>query len=184
MKTVDIQVRWAAAHLCTRPSAPECGDTLLALAGDQRPIKGGDRLQKEDGSGSLSTGSPDGRTPPHGDGSRYSQANVKGRKGAAVPYPKRCCGKRMGPKKCDSTEESLLRVERCSPWGAPRQPVCEPVRSPKNTRAHSAKAGTESFEPRVHCLEVSSRAKAVENCPSTIVPTLKRLQLFFAQLPP
>ena len=36
---------------------------------------------------------------------------------------KRCCGKRMGPKKCDSTEERLLRVERCSPQGAPRKPV-------------------------------------------------------------
>ena len=27
----------------TRPSAPGCGDTLKALAGDQRPIWGGDR---------------------------------------------------------------------------------------------------------------------------------------------
>ena len=27
--------------------------------------------------GSLSTGSPAGRTPPHGDGSMYSQANVR-----------------------------------------------------------------------------------------------------------
>ena len=31
----------------------------------------------EDGSGALSTGSPAGRTPPHGDGSMYSQANVR-----------------------------------------------------------------------------------------------------------
>ena len=30
----------------TRPSAPECGDTLKALAGDQRPIKGGDRPRR------------------------------------------------------------------------------------------------------------------------------------------
>ena len=29
------------------------------------------------GPGSLSTGSPAGRTPPHGDGSMYSQANVR-----------------------------------------------------------------------------------------------------------
>ena len=55
----------------TRPSAPECGDTLKALAGDQRPIKGGDRPR-----GSLSTGSLAGRTPPHGDDSMNSQANV------------------------------------------------------------------------------------------------------------
>ena len=30
----------------TRPSAPECGDTLKALAGDQRPIYGGDRPRR------------------------------------------------------------------------------------------------------------------------------------------
>ena len=30
----------------TRPSAPECGDTLEALAGDQRPIQGGDRPRR------------------------------------------------------------------------------------------------------------------------------------------
>ena len=65
--------------------------------------------------GSLSTGSPARRAPPRRDGSMYSQANVM--------TLKRCCGKRMGPKKCDSTEESLLRVERCSPKGAPRKPV-------------------------------------------------------------
>ena len=30
----------------TRPSAPECGDTLKAPAGDQRPIKGWDRPRR------------------------------------------------------------------------------------------------------------------------------------------
>ena len=30
----------------TRPSAPGCGDTLKALAGDQRPIQGGDRPRR------------------------------------------------------------------------------------------------------------------------------------------
>ena len=30
----------------TRPSALECGDTLKALAGDQRPIQGGDRPRR------------------------------------------------------------------------------------------------------------------------------------------
>ena len=30
----------------TRPSAPECGDTLKAPAGDQRPILGGDRPRR------------------------------------------------------------------------------------------------------------------------------------------
>ena len=47
---------------------------------------------------------------------------------------------------------------------------------------HSQKADTQSFEPRVHRPDVSSRAKAVENGRSTVVPTRTRLQLFFAQL--
>ena len=37
--------------------------------------------------GSLSTGSPAGRTPAHGDGSMNSQANVRAGKCAAAPYP-------------------------------------------------------------------------------------------------
>ena len=47
---------------------------------------------------------------------------------------------------------------------------------------NSAKADIQSSVPRVHCPEVSSKAKAVENCPSTIVPTRTRLQLFVTQL--
>ena len=35
--------------------------------------------------GSLSTGSPAGRTPPHGDGSMYSQANVRAGKWPRPP---------------------------------------------------------------------------------------------------
>ena len=66
----------------TRPSAPECGDTLKASAGDLRPILGGDRPRRR-----LRGGSPAGRTPPHGDGSMYSQANVRAGKCAAAPYP-------------------------------------------------------------------------------------------------
>ena len=42
MKTVNIQVLGGSSPW-TRPSAPECGDTLKALAGDQRPIQGGDQ---------------------------------------------------------------------------------------------------------------------------------------------
>ena len=38
---------------------------------------------------------------------------------------------------------------------------------------------TKSSVPRVHCPEVSSKANAVENCRSTIVPIWKRLRLFF-----
>ena len=55
----------------TRPSAPGCGDTLKALAGDQW----GSSLKTAPGS--LWTGSPASRTPPHGDDSMYSQANVR-----------------------------------------------------------------------------------------------------------
>ena len=39
--------------------------------------------------GSLSTGSPAGRTPPHGDGSMYSQANVRV-ESVLRPPPERC----------------------------------------------------------------------------------------------
>ena len=39
--------------------------------------------------GSLSTGSPAGRTPPHGDGSMYSQANVRV-ESVLRPLPERC----------------------------------------------------------------------------------------------
>ena len=39
-----------------------------------------------------------------------------------------------------------------------------------------------SSHESVHCPEECSKAKVVENCRSTIVPTRKRLHLFFAQL--
>ena len=83
MKTVNIKRRGGGSPW-TRPSAPECSDTLKALAGDQRPIQGGD--QGDLAPGSLSTGSPAGRTPPHGNGSIYSQANVSAGK-VRAPYP-------------------------------------------------------------------------------------------------
>ena len=60
----------------TRPSAPGCGDTLKALAGRPASDLGWGSSSKT-APGSLSTGSPAGRTPPRGDGSMYSQANVR-----------------------------------------------------------------------------------------------------------
>ena len=45
-----------------------------------------------------------------------------------------------------------------------------------------AKANIQSSVLRVHCPEVNSKAKAVENCRYSIVPIWKRLRLFFAQL--
>ena len=38
------------------------------------------------------------------------------------------------------------------------------------------------FVPRVHCPEVSSKAKAVEHCRFTMQPIWKRLRLFFAKI--
>ena len=84
---------------------------------------------------SLSTGSPAGRTPPHGDGSMYSQANVRAGKVLRPPIralpsvildTDKVLREADGPK---ATEESLLRVERWSPRNAPRKPDGEPVRS-------------------------------------------------------
>ena len=66
----------------TRPSAPGCGDTLKVLAGDQRPIQGG--IVLEDGSG-VAIDWVTGRTPPHGDGSMYSQFQRKGKKDLRLP---------------------------------------------------------------------------------------------------
>ena len=59
----------------TRPSTPGFGDPALDL---------GWGSSSKTAPGSLSTGSPAGRIPPHRDGSMYSQANVRAEK---VPIP-------------------------------------------------------------------------------------------------
>ena len=64
VKTVNIQVLGGSSPW-TRPSGPECGDTLKSPAGDQRPIWGW-RSSSKTAPGSLSTGSPAGCTLPHG----------------------------------------------------------------------------------------------------------------------
>ena len=76
MKTVNIQVKWAAAHPGQDRRLPGCRDTLKAPAGDPASHPGW-RSSSKTAPGSLSTGSPAGRTAPHGDGSMYSQANVR-----------------------------------------------------------------------------------------------------------
>ena len=53
----------------TRPSAPECSGRPASDLGWGSSSKTAPE--------SLSTGSRAGRTPPHGDGSMYSQANVR-----------------------------------------------------------------------------------------------------------
>ena len=69
VKTVNIQVRWAAAQ-------PGQDRRLPGSSG--RPASDLEwGSSSKTAPGSLSTGSPAGRTPPHGNGSMYSQANVR-----------------------------------------------------------------------------------------------------------
>ena len=72
VKTVKIQVRWAAAQ----PGQDRRLPSDLGWGSSSKTALG-----------SLSTGSPTCRTPPHEDGSMYSQANVRVGKCAAAPYP-------------------------------------------------------------------------------------------------
>ena len=63
----------------TNPSAPGCGDTLKALAGDQRPIWSGDRPRRR-----LQGHYRLGHRPVV---LLRTAGQRKGRKGAAAPYP-------------------------------------------------------------------------------------------------
>ena len=47
---------------------------------------------------------------------------------------------------------------------------------------HSQKADTQSSVPEVHCPEVISKVKAMENCRYTKAPIWTRLKLFFAKI--
>ena len=72
MKTVIIQVKWTAAH----PGHDRRLPSVVTHCG--RPASDlGWGSSSNTAPGSQSTGSPAGRTPPHGDGSTYSQANVR-----------------------------------------------------------------------------------------------------------
>ena len=75
VKTVKIQVRWAAAQ----PGQDRRLPSVATHSGSSgRPASDlGWGSSSKTAPGSLSTGSPAGRTPPHGDGSMYSQANVR-----------------------------------------------------------------------------------------------------------
>ena len=87
MKTVNIQVSWVAAHPGQDRRFPSVAThSRLQRATSVRSRVG---IVLEDGSGSLSTGSLAGRTPPHGDGSMYSQANVR-EESVLRPLPERC----------------------------------------------------------------------------------------------
>ena len=88
--------------------------------------------------GSLSTGSPAGRTLPHGDGSMYSQANLRAGKCAAAPT-------RALPSVIVETEEELreadgsvkLVVVSVRPGVRLKNRTVRAGRSPKNTSAMS-----------------------------------------------
>ena len=93
--------------------------------------------------GSLSTGSPAGRTPPHGDGSENSQANVRVEcvlrpPTRALPSvivdPEKVLREADGPTEARGPEASnAWWVERCSPRGAPQNRTVRAGKSPKNT---------------------------------------------------
>ena len=87
MKTVNIQVKWAAAHPGQDRRLPGCRDTLKAPSGrPASPSRGGDRPRRQL-RGRYRQGPPASRTAPHGDGSMYSQAKREGRKGAGTLCP-------------------------------------------------------------------------------------------------
>ena len=126
----------------TRPSAPECGDTLKSSSGRPASDLGWGSSSKT-APGSLSTGSPAGRTHPHGDGSMYSQANVRVENALRPPTrallsvivdTEKVLREADGPTEARGPEaNNAWWVERCSPRGAPQNRMVRAGRSPKNT---------------------------------------------------
>ena len=93
----------------TRPWAQWCGD---GSCGRPASDLGWGSFSKT-APGSLSTGSPAGRTPPHGDGSMYSQANVRAGKWLRPPP-------RALPSVIVDTEKVLREADGPEEvWGAP-----------------------------------------------------------------
>ena len=98
VKTVKIQVRWAAAQPGQDRRLPS-GDKLKALAATSVRSRVGS--SSKTAPGSLSTGSPAGRTLPHRDGSMYRQAHVSAGK---------TCGSQLeGCRPCSWTLKKVLR---------------------------------------------------------------------------
>ena len=89
MRTVKIQVRWAAVQPGQDRRLPSVASrSRLLWATSVRPASDlGWGSSSKTAPASLSTGSPAGRFPPHGDRSMYSQGNVKAGKCVAAPYP-------------------------------------------------------------------------------------------------
>ena len=77
MTTVNIQVKWAAAHRGQDLRLPSVVTHSRLQRATSVRSRVGVVFKKKAAPGSLSTGSPAGRTPPHGDGSMYGQGNVR-----------------------------------------------------------------------------------------------------------
>ena len=84
MKAVNVQVEMGGSSPWTRPSALGCGDTLKAPASDHRLTWSAACSQRRPRGRYRLGHRPAGRTPPHGDGSMYSQANARAGKCAAT----------------------------------------------------------------------------------------------------
>ena len=80
-------MKWAAAH----PGQDRRLPSVVTHSRLQRATSVRSRVEivvkKKTAAGSLSAGSPAGRTLPHGDGPTYSQANVSAGKVLRPPYP-------------------------------------------------------------------------------------------------
>ena len=87
VKTVKIQVKWAAAHFRQDRRLPSVVTRSRLWRATSVRSWVGIVFKTKTAPGSLSTGSPTGRTRPHGDGLMYSQANVRAGKCAAAPDP-------------------------------------------------------------------------------------------------
>ena len=107
--------------------------------------------------GSLSTGSPASRTPPHGDGSMYSQANVRAGKVLRLPI-------RALPSVIVVTEKG----DAGSRWARWKDQT-------RRKRTPSFPSNESSY------LEECSEVKEVDNYLYTSVPMVIRLKLFLAQ---
>ena len=126
MKTVNIQVRWAAAHPGQDRRLPGVVTHSKALSGFR--LDQGWRSSSKTALGSLSTGSPAGHSLPlkkRRDGSMYSQAYVKAgracwlriRSVAVIVDTEQVsagsgCGPSEGCCRHEATATAQIRVER------------------------------------------------------------------------
>ena len=145
VKTVKIQVRWAAAQ----PGQDRRLRVWRHTQGSSgRPASDlGWGSSSKTAPGSPSTRSPAGRTPPHGDGSVYSQANVRAGKWLRPPPralpsvivdTEKVLREADGPmKRAVPTKAMRDGVERCSLQGAPQEPDGESREEPEEHKRYS-----------------------------------------------